>query len=534
MSGPDWRLSSWWGEASPWPDLASLFTGRVHADDIGEVETNELLGSMAATQRGRAYLAWHDYRLAAELHHRLVGPDERPEDILVVDGFADCAARIALALSISQQSAEQQIREALALRDRLPQVSERLRDGQISQARVASIIARTDLLEGRECMADADAEIAAELDLHTGAWSAERLRDMVDRIVFRHDPDAVREARRRALNERRVWTVPKPDGVAQISATMPAENVRIAAASVRALAATACEHDRRTTQQRASDAMFALLSGTRFECNCGRADCTATIPGTGAVPPVDAKMVIHVVCDESTLTGEAEHAGFVAGHGVISDEHVRGLAARRDTVVKPLVPNGTPQDPDGTFVLPAHLPSDPYRPSTALDTYVRVRDGYSIVPGNATSAFDADIDHVREFDHANPRAGGQTVPENLNAKDRFSHVLKTFGNWLDEQFRDRRGRLRTEFTTPEGLVMAGDADNLESLFPGLRRIRFTASPAPPDTVNHQAPPARPTRSVTRVAAKHARRQQERERNRRRRERGSRGDSGCGRGCRRGG
>ncbi|MGC4959828.1 HNH endonuclease, partial [Gordonia sp. DT101] len=87
MSGPDWRLSSWWGEASPWPELAPLFTGHLHAEGIDEVDANRLLGSMAATQRGRAYLAWHDYQLAAELHDRLVGPEERPEDILVVDGF---------------------------------------------------------------------------------------------------------------------------------------------------------------------------------------------------------------------------------------------------------------------------------------------------------------------------------------------------------------------------------------------------------------------------------------------------------------
>ncbi|MGC5259403.1 DUF222 domain-containing protein, partial [Gordonia sp. DT218] len=246
----------------------------------------------------------------------------------------------------------------------------------------------------------------------------------------RQDPDAVREARRRAVNDRRVWTTPKPDGMGQMSATMSAENVRIAAAAVKALAAAVCEHDERTTQQRASDAMFALLSGTVFECRCGREDCTARIPEPGTVPPVDATVVIHVVCDEATLTGEAEHAGFVAGHGVVSDEQVRDLAARPDAVIKPLVPTGTPQNPDGTFTLPAHLPSDPYRPSTALDTYVRVRDGYSIVPGNATSSFDADVEHVQEYDHTNPAAGGQTVPENLNIKDRFSHVLKTFGNWL--------------------------------------------------------------------------------------------------------
>ncbi|MDY6810239.1 MAG: DUF222 domain-containing protein [Actinomycetota bacterium] len=521
MSSRDWALSSWWGEPSPWPDLAPRFTGRLHGDDVADADTNGLLGSMASSQRGRAYLAWHDYQLAAELHRRIVGDGKRPEDMLVVDGFADCAARIALALSVSQNAAEQVLREAVALRDRLPEVAERLRNGQISQARVSTIIARTDLLTGHACMADVDAEIAAELDLHRGAWSAERLRDMIDRVVFRHDPDAVREARRRALADRRMSTKPQPDGMAEISATMAAENVRIAAAAVKSLAAAVCAHDERTKAQRASDAMFALLSGTRFECLCGREDCAAEIPEPATVPPVDAKVVIHVVCDEGTLAGTAENAGFVDGHGVISDEHVRDLAARPDAIVKRLVPKGTPQNPDGTFTLPAHLPSDPYRPSAALDTYVRVRDGHSVVPGDATPAFEGDVEHVHEYNHARPAAGGQTAPENLNIKGRFFHILKTFGRWVDDMYRDRSGRLRTEFKTPEGLVIEGDPDNLESMFPGLLRIRFASPdpPAPPDDTEppRNAKPPPPTRSMTRVEAKHARRQQERERNRRRRE-----------------
>ncbi|MGC5257049.1 DUF222 domain-containing protein [Gordonia sp. DT218] len=517
MSGPAWRLSSWWGEASPWPDLPALFTGRVEVEEIGEADFNDLIGSLVSAQRGRSFLAWRDYRVVAELHSRLVGTESDPHDLLLVDGFADCAARIAISFGIGQGKAEQMVREALALRNRLPRVAERLRDGRISAERVTSIIARTDLVDGHDCAAEVDADIAARLDLHEGAWSAERLRDMVDRIVYRHDPDAVRERRQKALDARGVSTKPLPDGMAKFSATMSAENARLSDGSVKALAACACEHDQRTTQQRRSDATFALLTGTAFECECGREDCTAQIPEPGTVPP-DSKVIIHVVVDESTLNGDADNAGFIAGHGVISDEHARDLAGRPDAVIKPLVPKGTPQNPDGSFTLPAHLPSDPYRPTAALDTFVRVRDGSSVVPGSEVSAFDADLDHVEEFDHDDPSHGGQTLPDNLNAKHRFGHLLKTFGDWVDDQYRDRHGVLTTEFITPEGLVLPGDPENLEILFPGLRRIRFKIPPGddgqPAEPGNEEAP----TRAMTRVAAKHARRRQERERNRRRRER----------------
>ncbi|WP_343287395.1 DUF222 domain-containing protein [Gordonia sp. SID5947] len=526
MSGPSWSLSSWWRGNSPWPDVAPLFTGGVTAAEIIDADTNDLIGSLVSTQRGRSFLAWQDYQTAVELHARIVGAQPDPHALFLKDGFADCAARLAYALGIGQPAAEQLLNRALALRDRLPEVSARLRDGRITEQLVRTIISRTDLVDGRECAGAVDAGIAAALDSHSGAWSLHRLRTMVDRIVFRHDPDAVREQRRKALDARGMWTEPKNDGTAELSVIMAAENVRIAAVAVKQLAAAVCEEDGRTRQQRASDAVFALLTRTPFECQCGRDGCPAEIPeATTAIGPVDPKVVIHVVCDDSTLSGDAQRPAFMAGHGVISDEHLRALAARADTVVKPIVPKGTSENPDGSFTLPAHLPSDPYRPSTALETFVRVRDGFSVIPGNSTSAFDADLDHVVEFNHADPPTGGLTLPDNLNAKDRFGHLLKTFGHWVDEQHRDGwSGRLRTTFTTPEGLQIPGDAENLEALFPGLRRIRFTApAQAPPaETLADGAFPSSdrphpPTRSRSRVAAKHARRQQERERNRRRRE-----------------
>jgi hypothetical protein len=511
-----------WRSPSPWLNLPASFTGEVFGDEVADpdrVDVNALVGSMAATTFGRSYLAWHTYQMAAELHRRLVG-DRDVHDFLLVDGLAECAARIAVALAITQHAAEQLLAQAVALRDRLPQVSQRLREGRISPERVIAVISRTDLIDGADCAAEVDAQIAAELDLHDGAWSAERLRDMVDRIVYRHDPDAVRERRRRAQEGRDAWVEAKADGVAKVAATMSAENARISRDSIVALAVTTCGDDPRTIAQRRSDAAFALMSQTRFECLCASEDCAAEIPAPGVA--ASSKVVVHVVADEKTIAGEADNAGFVAGHGVISGEHVRDLAARPDAIVRPIVAPGTPQNPDGTWTLPAHQRSDPYRPSAALDTYIRVRDGHSVVPGNPTSAFLGDIDHVWEYNHADPSAGGQTLPDNLNVKDRFFHILKTFGSWIDDQYRDRRGRLRQEFITPEGLIIAGEPENLELLFPGLRRIRFAPPQPPPPSAGTPGPapddPPPPTRRRTRLAAKHARRQQERERNRRRRER----------------
>ncbi|MFI8775165.1 DUF222 domain-containing protein [Gordonia sp. NPDC062954] len=178
MSGPGWSIASWWGDPSPWPELPALFTGGLPAEQVGSRDTNDLLGALISDVRGEAFLAWHRYQIAAELHTRLVGSEDDAHALLLHDGFADCAARIAVSQGISQGAAEKFLHQAVALRDRLPQVAQRLRDGRITAELIVKIISRTELVDGQPYAAAVDAEIAADLDAHTTAWSAHRLRDM--------------------------------------------------------------------------------------------------------------------------------------------------------------------------------------------------------------------------------------------------------------------------------------------------------------------------------------------------------------------
>ena len=215
-------------------------------------------------------------------------------------------------------------------------------------------------------------------------------------------------------------------------------------------------------------------------------------------------------------SSEAVPVGFMDGYGIISAEHVRDIAARPDTATHRVVPTNTPENADGTYTLPTHG-TDPYRPSTALDEAVRCRDGYCADPGCAHSAWTADNDHVTEYDHHNPEAGGPTSYENLNTKCRYGHIQKTFGDWVDDQYRDpATGRLVTEYITPEGFVIPGDAETFEDTFPGLRRLRFTPPTTGDPPPRRIKPPEANPRHRTRAANKHARRRAERHRNRQRR------------------
>jgi hypothetical protein len=63
-----------------------------------------------------------------------------------------------------------------------------------------------------------------------------------------------------------------------------------------ALAATVCEHDTRTREQRRADALGALAAGAdRLGCRCGREDCAA------GRRPAAGPVVIHVIAEQATL-----------------------------------------------------------------------------------------------------------------------------------------------------------------------------------------------------------------------------------------
>ncbi|GAB2650799.1 hypothetical protein GCM10027169_15990 [Gordonia jinhuaensis] len=195
----------------------------------------------------------------------------------------------------------------------------------------------------------------------------------------------------------------------------------------------------------------------------------------------------------------------MAGYGVISGDYVRELAQRAGAVIRPVNPKGKALRP--------HLPSDPYRPSRAMNLFIRIRDGYCTVPGCDKHAFAGDLDHVHEYDHDNPAAGGQTTAVGLATKCRMHHQMKTDGVFLDDQYIDANGKAHQIFYTPNGATIHGYAESGDDLFPTLRDITFT-NPQPP---KHPPPqpntPESPTRRRPRLADTHARRRQERERNR---------------------
>jgi hypothetical protein len=164
--------------------------------------------------------------------------------------------------------------------------------------------------------------------------------------------------------------------------------------------------------------------------------------------------VINVIATEATINGDSDQPGYLEGYGVIDADHVRELS--QTASLRPVVcPQVTSEE------------ALRYQPSAALERFIRCRDLMCRFPGCDRKAWICDIDHNTPFNHADPSAGGLTVPWDLECYCREHHRLKTFhggpGGWRDELLAD--GTIvwtsptgRTYTTTPAGY----------DLFPQLR------------------------------------------------------------------
>ncbi|WP_344716750.1 HNH endonuclease signature motif containing protein [Gordonia defluvii] len=520
FDGADTHLAD--TDTGVWQDRAHALDAAM-AVTVGEPAWT--LDTLTDAAKATALIAWTEYREIGAMHTYLAKhgkPEPSARGVRMLDIEMQCAARVAMSQGLAQHQAEKWLSEAIAMRDRLPRVGHQLRTATITPRQFRLIVARTELIDEQQWAPQTDAAIAAVLARRAGAgtWSAKRLTDMVDRIIFRHDPDAVRRRRNKATDARSAWIVPGADGMATLGATMTAENAAIAYTTVRSLAELVCPADPRCPDARTSDALFALVTGTAFECDCHQPACTAAIPTPDTLTAwlrerqdtavANGRVLVHVIADQATIDGRHDEPAFMDGHGVISAAHLRELLDRDDVRVRPLHPRAHPADPT-PMSLPTHLASDPYRTSTALDTYIRTRDGYCTIPGCDQPAWHCDIDHVEEYDHTNPTTGGQTTADALSTKCRLHHNLKTSDNgWLDDQYRDHTGRLISEVISPEGIHFPGPAETNTVLFPALETITWH-TPRPDTT----PPPAqRITRTRNRTKAKHARRRAERATNRR--------------------
>ncbi|MEE6193508.1 HNH endonuclease signature motif containing protein [Mycolicibacterium sp. 120320] len=408
----------------------------------------DLIDGLSAAARAEAAAIARRLALIGELDSR------RERDLAETifwrtDPFEEVAAEVSAALAISRSRAGGQIRKARVLRDKLPNVAAVFAAGAIDYRVVCTIIARTTLVAA-EVWPDLD----AALTRHAPKWmrlSDQKLQDRVDLWVAKYDPDGVRVPP--SVEESRQITVEATTpGAALVWGTVSAADGASFHQRLDALAATVCENDPRTHQQRRSDALGPLSRlEAQLPCRCGSAECPAAAKRAAA----DAA-VIHILAEQATVDGTSDAPGYLPGFGIQPADTVRELAASGRTK---------------TVALPAATPG--YRPSAALRDFVLWRDLTCRWPGCDAPAAAADIDHTVPYPY------GATHPSNLKAYCRHHHLVKTFcPGWSDRQLPDGTVIL----TAPTGHVYRTEPHGA-AMFPTL------AQPTPDITV---AAPAEPS------------------------------------------
>jgi len=225
-------------------------------------------------------------------------------------------------------------------------------------------------------------------------------------------PEPFVERHRRAADSRAVYVDPGADGMAWLTAHLPAQvahaaHDRLTRAGMRARDAG----DGRTLAQLRADVVADLLladteSGT---------DDQSSVPELARI----ARRItptVRVTVPVLSLLGGSEAAADLDGHGPMDAATASTLTAAapalRRLLVDPVDGRVLTTDP-GTYTVPA-----------ALRDFLRARDGVCRFPGCTRAAARCDVDHVVAWSD-----GGRTVADNLTHLCRHHHVVKHQSTW---------------------------------------------------------------------------------------------------------
>lgn len=395
-----------------------------------------------------AAAAAHRLAAIAELARRRTQQDEERRR-WVCDGDDAAAAEISAALGIAHGRALSQM-ETARLLGRLPAVAALFVAGGIHARVIEAITWRTALVTAPEALTLIDADLAK----YAGRWNAlsqYKIEQAIDTLVDRHDPSAVRRTRTSARSREVTIGAANPEaGTAALYGRLFASDAALLDRRLSDMARAVCADDPRTLAQRRADALGALAAGAAtLTCQCGDPDCPAAGPD-----PRATSVVVHVLADAEALTATSDP--LMSGDERDGERHEGIAPPPRPPGHAVLVGGGMLPTPllaalieSGAAIrylrVPAGECESRYRPSTALDEFIRMRDLTCRFPGCDRPAERCDVDHRV------PWPAGSTHPSALRIFCRLHHLLRTFWTeWTDVQHPD--GTI--EFTSPSGRTYA--------------------------------------------------------------------------------
>jgi hypothetical protein len=236
---------------------------------------------------------------------------------------------------------------------------------------------------------------------------------------------------RRAAEKRGVWVSPELDGIATLTAYLPAADAYEAMGRVDATArnlADADDETRTLAQLRADVLTDLLLHGT-----CETSQKGEPAGGHGR-PAVAVTIPVLRLLDESTEPATLD------GYGPIDIDTARRLAGRASSWVRILTHPVT-----GTIL---DVDRRTYRPPKDLKRWVQIHHPTCTRPGCRRPARDCDLDHLIPWQH-----GGTTSADNLAPECEPDHRLRHNSKW-DVHLDPDTGEIY--WTSPFGRITATD------------------------------------------------------------------------------
>ncbi|WP_405374870.1 MULTISPECIES: DUF222 domain-containing protein [unclassified Microbacterium] len=381
------------------------------------------MATVHAAQRYRCIVDLWDDAIAEEHRH--------DRDALLVE--RSVRLEVATALRITEHAAGRMMGLGRALVYRYPTVLDSMSHADITETHATIIVDGLDQLDVVRDELVADVLAVAE-EMATGPF-----RRHVRRIVDREREASLAEQHTAATQHRHVRVDQGVDGMAWLTAHLPAVEAQAILGRLTAIAKTLPDDDGRTLDQKRADVFGDLLIDGE----------TTSLPDAARGIRPTVAITVPVL---TLLTGDGP-APQVDGVGPIPIDRARELYSSASGWMRVLT------HPETGVVL--SVGREHYRPPADLRRLVTWRAARCMAPGCGIPAERCDIDHTVAWDH-----GGATDASNLAPLCRGHHTLKHHTDW---RVRAKPGGA-LEWTSPAGRV---------SLVKPERRIpQFTTDPPP--------------------------------------------------------
>jgi len=346
---------------------------------------------------------------------------------------------LAAGMRITEHAAGVLIRRAEALVHRYPDALESLSRARTTVAHAEYLVDRLDECEPsvRDALV-ADAVALAE-ELPVGSF-----RRALRRLIEVHRSVTLAERHEAAVVRRRVVVEHVDDGMAWLSAYLPAVEAHAIYGRLTSIAKAIKNHDETVP----GDPAAQTPSAEDRTIDQVRADVLSDllIEGDTTVHPVDARGIratVAVTVPALTLLAESDSAraaaglapAVVEGIGPVPFDRARELCGGADGWMRILT------HPETGMVL--SVGRSQYRPPPMLRKLVRWRADRCMAPGCGIPANRCELDHTVAWEH-----GGETSLENLAPLCKGHHTVKHHGGWQVRQLPDSGGAL--EWTSPAG------------------------------------------------------------------------------------